>query len=92
MKPDSYDRAGMWLNRGEDGFQVMDVVAGGPAAEAGLKVGDTIVAMDGQTSKNLALPDVRLRLKESPPGTKVLLSVKSGAESREVTVVLRDLV
>lgn len=91
-KPDTYDRAGMWLNRESDGFRVMDVVAGGPAAEAGLKVGDTITFIDGKTIKDLLLPDVRARLKESPPGTRVRFSVKSGGESREVTVVLRDLV
>jgi len=91
-KPDSYDRAGMWLNREGEGFVVKDVVAGGPAAEAGLKVGDTILAVDGQKAADLLLPEVRARLKESPAGTKVRLSVGSGGETREVTVVLRDLV
>ncbi|MFL6233126.1 MAG: PDZ domain-containing protein [Thermoanaerobaculia bacterium] len=70
----------------------MDVVAGGPAAEAGLKAGDTIVAVDGQAARELILPDVRTRFKESPPGTRVRLTVRSGQESREVMVVLRDLV
>jgi C-terminal processing protease CtpA/Prc len=91
-RPDAYDRAGLWLNRADAGFQVMDVVAGGPAAEAGLKAGDTIVAVDGQAAKELILPDVRTRLKESPPGTRVRLTVRSGEGAREVTVVLRDLV
>lgn len=91
-KPDNYDRAGLWLNRDGDAFKVMDVVAGGPAGEAGLKAGDTIVAIDGQSAGELSLPEVRTRFKESPPGTQVRLSVKSGGETREVTVVLRELV
>lgn len=91
-RPDAYDRAGVWLNRAEDGFQVKDVVAGGPAAEAGLKAGDTIVAVDGQSVKEMLLPELRNRFKESAPGTRVRLTVKSGEASREVTVVLRDLV
>ena len=91
-RPDAYDRAGLWLNRADAGFEVMDVVAGGPAAEAGLKAGNTIVAVDGQAAKELILPDVRTRLKESPPGTRVRLMVRSGEGAREVTVVLRDLV
>jgi len=44
-------------------------VDGGPAAEAGLKAGDTIVAVDGQPAQELLLPDVRTRFRESPPGT-----------------------
>lgn len=91
-RPDTYDRAGLWLNRTDAGFQVMDVVAGGPAAEAGLKAGDTIVAIDGQAARELILPDLRTRLKESSPGTQVRMTVRSGEGSREVTVVLRDLV
>jgi len=65
--PDAYDRAGLWLNRTDAGFQVMDVVAAGPAAEAGLKAGDIIVAVDGQPAKELLLPDVRTRSRSPRP-------------------------
>ena len=91
-RPDAYDRAGVWLNRTDDGFQVKDVVAGGPAAEAGLQAGDTIVAVGGQAAKELLLPELRTRFKESAPGSRIRLMVRSGGVSREVTVVLRDLV
>jgi predicted aspartyl protease len=90
--PDSYDRSGMWLNREGAGFAVKDVVAGGPAAAAGLKVGDAVLAIDGRSAGELRLPEVRERLRESPPGTEVRLTVESGGKSREVTLVLRDLV
>jgi hypothetical protein len=90
--PDAFDRAGLWLNRADAGFEVMDVVAGGPVAEAGLKAGDVITAVDGRAAKDLLLPDLRARLKESEPGTRVRLTVRSGGATREVTVVLRDLV
>lgn len=91
-RPDSYDRTGMWLNREGGGLQVRDVVAGGPADEAGLKIGDTIVAIDGRGVGEVLLPDVRARFRESPPATAVRLTVKIGSGTREVTVVLRDLV
>ena len=45
--PDVADRGGLWLERGNDGFSVVDVVAGGPAAAAGLKAGDVIVEVNG---------------------------------------------
>ena len=91
-RPDVYDRSGLWLNREGEGLQVKDVVAGSPADEAGLKVGDTIVAIDGESADKVLLPEVRTRFKASPPGTKVGLTLKSGGETREVTLVLRDLV
>ncbi len=91
-EPDAYDRAGLWLNREGDGFQVMDVTAGGPAAEAGLKTGDAVLAVDGRSAKDLLLPEVRKRFKTSAPGTNVRLTVKSGGQTRDLTLVLRDLV
>ncbi len=91
-RPDAYDRAGLWLNRDEAGFKVMDVTANGPAAEAGLKTGDVITAIDGRNAKDLVLPEVRSQFKTSAPGTNVRLTVKTGAGSRDVTLVLRDLV
>jgi hypothetical protein len=92
--PDPWDRAGMWINGGGKGFQVKDVVAGSPAAEAGLRAGDVVMAVDGQDAGSLLLPDVRNRLK-GELGTRVRLTLRSGAEPhevREVTLVLRDLV
>ena len=55
-KPDVFDRTGLWLNLAAAGFEVMDVIAGGPAAEAGLGVGDRIVAVDGKPAVALSLP------------------------------------
>jgi C-terminal processing protease CtpA/Prc len=91
-QPDSFDRAGMWLNLAEGGFEVMDVYAGSPAAEAGIKVGDRIVAVDSQPAANLTLPALRLRLRTDAPGTLVRITLRSGAAEREVTLTLRDLV
>ncbi|HSF41112.1 MAG TPA: PDZ domain-containing protein, partial [Thermoanaerobaculia bacterium] len=89
---DTFDRAGLWMNKSGEGFEVIDLAAGGPAAEAGLKAGDTILTVDGQSARDLALPEVRARFRESAPGTKVRLSVLSGGKTREVMVTLRDLV
>jgi len=35
-KLDVFDRSGMWLNQSGETFEVMDVIAGGPGATAGL--------------------------------------------------------
>jgi len=91
-KPDTFDRSGMWINLGTDGFEVMDLVPGGPAAQAGLKVGDTIVEIDGKPATETSLPATRVRFKTEPAGTKVRLQVRSGDANHEEVLTLRDLV
>jgi hypothetical protein len=90
--PDNYDRAGMWLNIKNGAFEVVDVVAGGPAEEAGLKSGDSILAVDGKTPAQMPLLAVRTKFKSDPPGTKVRLLVLSGGIQKELTITLRDLI
>jgi hypothetical protein len=91
-RPDSFDRAGWWLNVASGAFEVVDVVAGGPAADAGLRVGDRVVAVDGKPTRDLSLPALRARLKSDAPGTQIHLRVQSGESVRETTLTLRDLV
>jgi predicted aspartyl protease len=91
-KPDSYDRSGMWFGHVGNYFEVIDVIAGGPAAEAGIKVGDQILAIDGQAVEQLDLPTVRLRFKNDSPKKRVRLVVQRDGEKREVSLILRDLV
>ncbi|MGC2321558.1 MAG: aspartyl protease family protein [Terriglobales bacterium] len=91
-KPDVFDRSGMWLNRSGERFEVMDVIAGGPAAIAGLKVGDKVLAIDGHPVGQLSLPAVRQQFKSQPPGTKVRLEIQSGEQKRDAELVLKDLV
>lgn len=91
-RPDTCDRAGMWINRASDGFEVVDVVAGGPAEAADVRVGYRIAAIDGTAVEKLSLPAVRERFRSEPVGTAVKLTLLAGGERREVTLVLRDLV
>jgi len=91
-KPDAFDRAGMWMNEAEGGFDVMDVFGGSPAAQAGIRVGDTIVAVDGRPVAGLTLPGLRQRFRTDAPGTKVTLKVRTGGAEREAVLTLRDLV
>jgi carboxyl-terminal processing protease len=90
---DTYDRAGLWLSRSADGraFEVYDVVARGPAAEAGLKAGDRVLRIDGRGVERLPLVEARSELKDARRKS-VRLTVEDGARTREVVVRLRDLV
>ncbi len=89
---DTFDRAGMWIGQTGKIFEVLDVIAGSPAAEAGLKVGDKILAIDGQDTEKLLLPEVRLKLKNDAPQKRVQLLVETNGERRRITITLRDLV
>ncbi len=91
-KRDVFDRSGMWINASAEGFEVLDVFANGPAAAAGLRVGDKIVAVDGNPWRQVPLPALRERFKTDPPGTKVRLTVRSKEQTREAVLVLKDLV
>jgi hypothetical protein len=91
---DSYDRAGIWMGQDKDGkhFTVVDVIAGGPGAAAGVKPGDQIVAINGDSTANLILPDVRESIRREAVGDKLTLLLESDGKQRTAVVILKDLV
>lgn len=93
-QPIIFDRSGLWLNQEEARFAVVDVVTDSPAAQVGVQVGDAVTAVNGRPFAALSLPVVRDMLRQSPPGTRVRMTVqsKSGGPPRDVTITLRDLV
>lgn len=90
----TYDRAGMWLERGAGGaLEIIDVVAGGPAARAHVRPGDRVVSVDGRAARTVDLIDLRRRLAAPQSRTVTLrLAPRAGAAApREVVLPLRDL-
>jgi carboxyl-terminal processing protease len=72
----------------QDGrFFLKQVFEGGPAAKAGLKPGDEIVAVDGRPVAGLARTEVSRRLR-GRQGTEVRVSVRAGGEGAPREVVL----
>ena len=69
-----------------------DVIAGGPAAAAGVQQGDTILAIDGTDTAKLVLPDVREKIRREAVGTKMTLLLDSAGTRHSVVFKLRDLV
>ena len=71
------------------GVYVVAVTAGGPAAKAGIRVGDVVTAIGSDTTPTFeALQTVLSRRK---PGATVTLTVRRGAETKRLQVVLGDL-
>jgi hypothetical protein len=85
-----FDRSGLWINSGPDGYVVTDIAANGPAEQAGIQVGDIITRLDGVPSRFDGLSDARILLRARPAGTSIELEVKRGAEVRKTALVLRD--
>jgi len=85
-----YDRSGMWINAAPDGYKVMSVVNGGPAALAGIAVGDVIVTLDGYRGQPEGLSDARAELRTRAAGSIVQVTLRRGKDLRKVRLVLRD--
>jgi carboxyl-terminal processing protease len=68
-------------------FFITELVGHAPAARAGLKTGETVVAIDGDLTSYMPLQEVRDRLR-GPSGTLVLVTVatENGAQSRRVAL------
>jgi predicted metalloprotease with PDZ domain len=68
-----------------DGALVVSVFPHGPAAQAGLEVGDVIQGLNGIVVKGPAFDETIARLK---PGTKVVISFLHSAWARETLVAV----
>jgi hypothetical protein len=93
-RPDVFDRSGMWINVTEGGgsFDVVDVIAGGPAERAGLAAGDQIVRVDGVKADELSLPELRRRFRSDAPGTAIRVEFERAGKVAPAEVILRDLI
>ena len=70
------------------GITISDVTAGSPAEQAGLKVGDTIVSVDGKPVKNgdELVSDIASR----KPGSKVGIGFIRNGKKQEASVTVAD--
>ncbi|HEY0340780.1 MAG TPA: aspartyl protease family protein [Steroidobacteraceae bacterium] len=85
-----FARAGKWINSGPKGYVVTDVAVNGPAAQAGIQVGDIITRMDGAAPRFDGLSDTRLLLRSRPAGTRVEVELQRAGEVRQTALTLRD--
>jgi serine protease Do len=70
------------------GVTVSSVVAGSPADQAGLKVGDTITTVDGH--KVTKGQELVAEIASRKPGAKVALSFLRNGKTQETTVIIAD--
>jgi Do/DeqQ family serine protease len=77
------------LNRSTKGVMVTDVYPGTPAESAGLKRGDVILSINGKPVTSLR--DLRVLIAQSPPDSKVALTVTRDGKERLVEATLGKL-
>jgi S1-C subfamily serine protease len=70
------------------GALVQEVAAGSPAAKAGLRVGDLIVAIDGQPVQSYG--QLVGRIRDHKPSDKVTLKVARGGNETTITATLAE--
>jgi serine protease Do len=90
-RPDVNDQGGFLGIAGRDtpgGVRIAEVVPGGPADEAGVEVGDRVVAFDGtEISSMEQLADL---VGATEPGTDVELVLGGPDGARTVTVTIGE--
>ena len=88
---EAYEGIGSLVDTVDDRLLISVPFPGGPAAKAGLRSGDVVVAVDGETVEGLGALEVVARIR-GPAGTVVLLTVERPEIGRlDVPVVREEL-
>jgi membrane-associated protease RseP (regulator of RpoE activity) len=74
------------VSRGQSGAKVAQVAAGSPAADAGVRVGDVVTAVDGKTVADPAAVATAVRAQQ--PGDQLTLTLTRDGASTDVKVRL----
>ena len=78
---------GVIMSSANNVFRVDRVIAGSPAAAGGVKVGDTITAVDGTSTTDMTLTDLGSKIR-GPAGTKVKITVLHTGSTTPVDITL----
>jgi carboxyl-terminal processing protease len=82
---------GVELKQDAEGLRLVGVIRGGPAWDAGLKVGDQITSVGGRSVKGLGLDEAANRL-QGAEGTAVdIVVLRSGGEPRQLRIIRRHV-
>jgi hypothetical protein len=87
----AFSRTGLGASKvSPDSFLIRTVYKDGPAAEAGIAAGDTIVAVDGVAATELSGADFYAKARQAV-GTQLQLGVVHEGERRDITLTLREV-
>lgn len=92
-EPVEYDMSGLRVRADGDDFRtfrVYQVLENSPAAEAGLRVGDVLAAIDGVAASRFTLDEIYQMLKRR--GREYRLSFRRGGQTLSVKIKMRRLI
>jgi predicted metalloprotease with PDZ domain len=90
-EPDEFPRAGFQLARFGDRIVVFDVLEGSPAARAGLREQDLVIAIDDRPAREWTPDTFAEAIGRGRPGSRHALEIERGGKRVRVAFVLRDL-
>jgi len=91
--PFVFDTTGLALapwSPGSDELEIVEVIPGSPAAEAGIRAGDILLAIDGRGVAEIQPGEVETML-WGPPGGQVEVAVRQNGAQRRHRLTRRDL-
>ena len=86
-----YVGIGVTIREVEGGMEIMEVVSGGPAQEAGIQVGDICTEVQGEQTMVLGMTGTQDRVR-GEEGTTVHMTFRRGGETYSVDVERRAIV
>ena len=87
---EEYSHPGLQLESAGGGVRIFAVAEGSPAARAGIRAGDELVAIDGESVATLEVVAVA-RMLEGAPGTTLSLKLRRGSRDWTCRLVRRRL-
>ncbi len=87
----TFEGVGAEVGMRNDIVTIIAPIEGAPAARAGLRAGDKIYAIDGQSTIGLSV-DEAVKLIRGPKGTKVVLTIIRGEDKPSDITITRDTI
>jgi hypothetical protein len=88
---EAFTRSGLWFTRWSGAVVVFGVVKDSPAADAGLKIYDTLVAVNGRPIDRWTPEQLDALLQDGAPGTVVKLTFERELKEKTVELTLADV-
>ena len=90
-EPEPFSRLGAQLAKFGDEVRAAQILAGSPAAAAGLKEIDPIVAIDGVPIAQLDPTKLEAKFERGAVGQKVVITVLRGGKQKKLKVTLKNI-
>lgn len=84
-----YEGIGAWIGIRDEQIVIISPIDGGPAKAAGIRTGDAILAIDGESTEGFSVDEAAQRLR-GPAGTDVDVEVRHEDGTEETITITRD--